>query len=208
MRQALLLLALLASAGADATLGEEWRFRVFLGDREIGTHHFRVIETNGERHVESDAQFAVNFLFFNAYTYSHRAREHWRGDCLATLEASTDDNGERLTVLGARHADGFNLAATGGDATLPGCVMPFAYWNPAMLRQPRLLNVQTGELMEVRIEALGEETVPVRGVPIVAQRHALHTPKFRIDVWYLDDRQWVQLESRTENGRLLRYRIQ
>jgi Family of unknown function (DUF6134) len=208
MRYALLMLALLASTTAGAAASQEWRFRVFLEDREIGTHSFRVVQTNGERRVESDAQFAVKFLFIDAYTYSHRAREHWRGDCLATLDANTDDNGERLIVRGARHAGGFNLAATRGDAELPACVMPFAYWNPAMLKQPRLLNVQTGELVEVRVEALGEETVPVRGAPVAAQRYALHAPKFRIDVWYLGDREWVQLESRTESGRLLRYRIQ
>lgn len=208
MIRALLTILLVWPTLALANNDQEWRFRVFLEDREIGTHTFRVFETNGERRVESDAQFTVRFLFIDAYTYTHHAREHWNGNCLATLEASTDDNGEHLSVRGTRNASGFALTATRGHAELPACVMPFAYWNPSMLRQPRLLNVQTGELVEVRVEALGEEILNVRGQAVAARRYALHAPKFRIDVWYVADRQWVQLESTTESGKRLRYRIQ
>jgi len=191
-----------------ASNSQEWRFRVFLEDSEIGTHSFRVIEAHGERQVESDAQFTVRVLFFDAYTYSHRARERWRGDCLIALDATTNDNGELLTVRGARRNTAFDLTATRGQAELPACVMPFAYWNPSMLRQPQLLNVQTGELIDVRVEALGEENLQVQGRNVLARRYALHAAKFRIDVWYIADRHWVQLESTTESGRRLRYQIQ
>jgi len=207
MRRVLLVGGLLLSTTAHALANQEWNFRVYLDDREIGTHVFRVLESEGERRVESDARFTVKILFFDAYTYSHRAHERWRGECLVMLDATTDDNGERLRVHGARDRSGFNLEATRSQAELPACVMPFAYWNPAMLQQSRLLNVQTGDLLNVRVEALGEETIPVRGVPTLARRYALHTPKFRIDVWYVTNWQWVQLESTTESGKRLRYEI-
>lgn len=208
MKRALLFLCLLMSTTAQAITGQEWNFRVFLEDREIGTHVFRVVEANGERRVESDARFTVKILFINAYTYDHRARERWNGECLIALDAVTDDNGEQLRVRGARNGSGFKLEAPRGRAELPGCVMPFAYWNPAMLQQPRLLNVQTGEWLDVRVETLGEETILVRNAPTLARRYALHNPKFRIDLWYLANGQWVQLESTTESGRRLRYLIQ
>jgi hypothetical protein len=205
MKKVLMLCGMLLSTTANAVANQEWNFRVFLDDREIGTHVFRVSENEGERRVESDAQFAVKILFIDAYNYSHQARERWSGECLVTLDAATDDNGEHLRVHGNRDQIGFNLEATRNRAELPGCVMPFAYWNPAILRQSRLLNVQTGELLDVRVEPLGEERIYLRGAPVTAKRYALHTSKFRIDVWYLADRQWVQLESTTDGGRRLRY---
>lgn len=150
-----------------ASAEREWRFRVLLDARQVGAHTFRVTERGGgERRVASDARFKVKFLFVDAYTYVHAARERWQDDCLEELDA-----------------------------------------HPAILRQPRLLNVQSGELTEVRIEPLGEETLRVRGAPLNARRYAVHAPKFRIDLWYAEAN-WVQLESRTDGGRLLRYEIE
>jgi hypothetical protein len=208
MIRTLLMLAVLAPAAALASTGQEWQFRVLLDEREVGSHRFRVSDGGGERRVESDARFTVKFLFIDAYTYMHQARERWQGDCLTAIESRTDDNGQQLAVRGTRTAGRFEVTAEKVQAELPACVMSFAYWNPAMLRQARLLNAQTGEFVAVRVEPLGEEEITVRGRPVAARRYALHAPDFRIDVWYTGDRDWVQLESSTANGRRLRYLIQ
>ena len=204
----LLLAAALAPGLALANLEREWHFRVLLDGSEIGTHTFRVAERDGERRVDSDARFKVRLLFIDAYTYAHEARERWQGECLTGLESRTDDNGKRIAVRGAGDGTRFEVERAGAREQLPGCVMSFAYWNPAMLKQPQLLNVQTGELTDVRVEPLGEETLRVRGAPTSARRYALHAPKVRIDLWYAAGESWVQLESRTESGRMLRYEIQ
>jgi hypothetical protein len=206
--RALLALALFAPTLAAPSLVREWRFRVLLDEREVGSHVFSVVERDGERWVASDAQFTVRFLFLDAYRYVHTARERWDGDCLTAIESHTDDNGKQLTVRGMRTGGQFEVATVSGPAELPGCVMSFAYWNPAILRQARLLNAQNGALVDVRVEPLGEEAVLVRGSAVLARRYALHAPDFRIDVWYAAGRDWVQLESRTGGGRLLRYLIQ
>lgn len=203
-----LLLAVLVPGTAVASTSQEWSFRVLLDEREVGSHRFRVSDGGGERRVESDARFTVTFLFIDAYTYVHQARERWQGDCLTAIESRTDDNGRQLAVRGARTAGRFEVAADKVQAELPACVMSFAYWNPVMLRQARLLNAQTGEFVAVRVEPLGQEALTVRGQPVAAQRYALHAPDFRIDVWYAGNRDWVQLESNTANGRRLRYLIQ
>ncbi len=202
------LLAAALVPGLAAAAEREWRFRVLLDGSEVGTHTFRVEERDGERRVASDARFTVKFLFFDAYTYAHRARERWQGDCLAGIEARTDDNGEALAVRGERRGAHFEVAGENGAERLPGCVMSFAYWNPKMLAQPRLLNAQTGEYTEVDIEARGEETLSVRGAPLRARRYVLRAEDFRIDLWYAAGDEWVQLESRTSGGRTLRYLIQ
>lgn len=204
----LLSMSLLLPGLALGNVQGEWRFRVLLDDREVGTHDFRVEERKGERRVESDARFTVKFLFFEAYRYAHHSSEIWRGDCLSALTARTDDNGERIEVRGTSNGTLFEVKSAGTRYQLPGCVMSFAYWNPAMLEQQRLINVQTGELTDVRIERLGRESIRVRGAATNTRRYAVHAPKFRIDLWYAADQRWVQLESRTESGRMLRYEIE
>ena len=78
-KQALLIpalfLALAGTAPAAADLndmsavdaGQQWRFRVYLDDREIGYHSFRVEQVGDYERVEIEASFDIRILFFNAY---------------------------------------------------------------------------------------------------------------------------------------------
>ncbi|QBK05074.1 hypothetical protein DW355_10095 [Hylemonella gracilis] len=180
---------------------------MLLDDDEVGTHSFRVSDEpqRGEREVRSEARFTVRFLFLNAYRYAHEARERWQGDCLTRIEARTDDNGDILAVRGERRAEAFAVDGPKGQEQMTGCVMSFAYWNPRMRQQTRLLNSQTGLWQDVRIEPRGTETLTVLGTPTSARRYALRGEDLQIDLWYDGADDWVQLESRVTGGRTLRY---
>ena len=168
-----------------------WSFRVSLDGREIGRHTFTRDEGADGARVVSEAIFDVRFLFLSAYRYEHRAEERWRGECLVSLEARTDDNGVRKDVS-VQPAD---------------CTRSFSYWDPAILRAGRLLNAQTGETVPVRWTSLGVERIAVRGQDTAAARHRLIAPGLSIDLWYAGA-DWVALESRLEGGRRLRYELQ
>ena len=203
----LLVLLLPATASASSQNGE-WRFRVFLDDAEIGYHNFRLLGQGPEQQLESEARYNVKFLYITVYNYAHNSHERWQGGCLRQIDASTQDNGEALAVRGSQNGKGFVVTGSRGQVTLPPCVMTFAYWNPDLLAQSRLLNVQTGEYLDVRVQALGEETISVRGGAQRALRYSLQTRDFRIDLWYSPDKEWLALESRTDGGRKIRYLIQ
>lgn len=208
MRAFFLSMALLSVTATASASTEEWRFRVFLDDAEIGYHRFSLLGDGPERQLESEARYNVKFLYVTVYRYAHDSRERWQGNCLKQVEANTQDNGKMLAVRGAQDGERFVVAGTRGQANLPACVMTFAYWNPDLLGQSRLLNVQTGEYMDVQVRVLGEETVTVRGTEQRALRYALETRDFRIDLWYSPNKEWLALESNTEGGRKLRYQIQ
>lgn len=201
-------LAAMMLPASGAATERVWNFRVLLDGTEVGAHSFRVSEQEGERQVVSDARFTVKFLFLDAYRYLHLASERWQGDCLTQIRARTDDNGKQLAVQGTRRGNVFAVSGPEGMAQLPTCVMSFAYWNPRMLQQTRLLNAQTGELQPVRVEPLGEETLSVRGAPQRARRYALRGEQLHIDLWYADNDDWVRLESQVAGGRTLHYQIQ
>ena len=184
-----LVLALCGALGAEASQ-RSWNFRVLLDGREIGRHTFTREEAADGARVVSHARFDVRFLFVSAYRYEHRAEERWRGGCLLSLEASTDDNGVRKDVR-VRPSD---------------CTRSFSYWDPAILRAERLLNAQTGEVLPVRAASLGLESIAVRGRETPASRHRLTAPGLSIDLWYAGA-DWVALESSVEGGRRLRYEL-
>lgn len=185
----------------------QWRFKVFLDDREIGFHSFRVSEADSGSRVEIDADFNVRILFFNAYSYSHQNEEFWRNDCLFKLDSVTDDNGELLRVDGEAGSSGFIInTTTASQDTGLTCIRSFAYWNPAFLQSNRLLNSQTGEMVDVLISRRADEVIDIDGEAVAALRYTLEMKDGTISLWYSrDSHQWLALEAPAPGGRVLRY---
>ncbi len=204
-----LILALLTvSPGfAAAETSRVWNYNALLDGKPIGSHRFVVYGEGPEIRLESDASFLVKILFVEVYRYKHKAREQWRGDCLQSIDSETRENSNNFKVDGTNRDGRFRLITLKGDKTLEGCIMGFAYWNPLILKQSRLLNAQTGDYLPLRVESLGVQNLQVRGIETRANRYSLHADKLKIDVWYKDDREWVALESETEGGRILRYEL-
>ena len=206
------------TSATSVPTAQAWNFRVFLDDTPIGRHSFALRRDGDESELRSEARFEVKVLFVTAYRYAHQAVERWRGNCLSALTASTDDDGQRQSVetrggagvpgAGRLEPGRLEVVRREGSQPLSGCVMTYAYWNPDILQQTRLLNAQTGEWDPVRISDAGEERIAVRGVPVSARRYRIAGPKHPIDVWYSAQREWLALESTVAGGRKLKYRIE
>ena len=142
-----------------------------------------------------------------AYRYQHSAAERWSDECLVEINSRTDANGEQLEVSGEQTGTGFRVASDDGTMNLPECVMTFAYWNPEFLTQPRLLNPQTGEFVDVTVKKVGNETLKVRGQAIDATRFKLTAYEIDMTLWYSQDDEWLALESIAEGGHIIRYEL-
>lgn len=211
LTRALLALTLLSPAVLLAESGPSSRaltFDVFLDDSRIGVHRFDIgTSDSGSRVVRSEASFDVKFLFFTAYRYRHQNSEVWKGDCLVGIDAVTDANGKQTAVQGARSDAGFSLRTAEAARTLPDCVMTFAYWNPAFLREPRLLNPQTGEYLDVEVTERAAERVEVGGREVIAIPYDIRAKDMEITVWYSSDDEWLALESVAKGDRIIRYEL-
>jgi hypothetical protein len=195
MRQtATLLLSIAAQAACAQDVGE-WNFTATLDGQPIGTHRFTVrgAGAGAERSVFSSAQFVVKWLGIPVYRYRHEARESWQDDCLRELRSDTDDDGKREQV--DRRFDG-------------ECQMGFAYWNPRLVQQHRLVDPRTGRSSAVRFEALPDAQIDVRGRSVAAQGWRLVADKQRITVWYAAETgRWIALDAEAKGGRRLGYRL-
>ncbi len=190
----------------SASTSNEWRFQVFLDEKPIGFHHFRLNTSGDTRELRGEAQFSVKLLGFSVYDYSHQNMELWQRDCLQQIEASTDDNGKELFVRGNRNGEQLFLEDNSGSRGVPGCVMTFAYWNPEILAQKQLLNAQTGEYLDISVQSLGETMLQLQGRDIPALHYRLRTDEDDIELWYSSDHDWLALSSTTRGGRQLHYR--
>lgn len=217
---------------------ESWNFEVRLDGKPIGTHRFTVDGPAEAREVTSNAAFDVRLLGINVFRYRHEARERWRGDCLQEIRSRTDDDGKPVevdrrlepaataTTTAVTAVSASTTAATAGTAAAgeSACIMSYAYWHPALIRQQRLLNPQTGELDEVRIERLPDGTIPAGGRDVEASRWRITStppapsggarsgksaPARQVLTLWRDraDGRWIGLDAQVKGDRLLTYRL-
>jgi len=195
-------------AGNYAHAVDSWKFKVFYDESEIGEHVFlRTPDKDGQK-VTIEADFNIDILFINVYSYKHRNIEKWNGQCLISINALTDDNGEMFEVKGKSEDEIFNLETKYGEENIDDCVKTFAYWDSSILDSDTLLNSQTGELVDVDISFVAHEEILVRNKLMKTKRYQLKTDDFTIELWYSDKDEWVALNSITSDGAKLYYKIQ
>jgi hypothetical protein len=203
---AILVISLLASQAVSA---KEWAFDVYLDKSKIGQHTFNLDNAN---ELTSKAKFNVKVLFINAYQYDHKAVEKWQGDCLSSLEAHTLENKVITDVKGKLIEPNFVVDDGKNKQSLPACSMTFAYWNPKILTQTKLLNPQNAEWLDTKITKLGSETIEVKGKNIEATHYKLDGSlagknKLKIELWYNANNDWVALQSITPEGYSINYKL-
>ena len=193
----------IAAFGAD----REWRFKVYLDNKEIGVHSFALEDLGAERRIAIAADFEYKLLFLTLFEYTHRNTEVWSGDCLQAIEAKTVSNGESSEFTATLTGDDSRQTAIDTAAELPPCVMSFAYWNPSFLDQDRLLDPQTGQLLDVAFSQPQPDQLLVKGAPVNARHYRLEGDGLGISLWYSEDDEWLGLEADAVGGRKLRYEL-
>ena len=178
---------------------EVWEFDAVLNDKVIGQHTF-IYE--GEKTV-SDANFKFEYLFMD-FIYQHKSSETWQGNCLKTISSRTDDDGDMYDVSGYMEAYQFMVTTNNKTSELPLCVMTFAYGNPKILDQKKLMNSQNGEYLDVDIQFLREENHMVKGKDILTDLWQIKAKgddgDLLVHLWYDKNMNWVSLKSQTPIG--------
>ena len=198
-----------AAMFALPVMAEEWAFDVFLDKSKIGKHTFTLDQNH---QLTSNAKFNVKVLFIEAYSYDHTAKEQWKDDCLASLQSHTTENKVVSNIKGTKKNTGFEVTDDKTTQILPPCTMTFAYWNPKILTQPKLLNPQNAEYLDTKFDKLGNETITVKGQLVETTHYKLKGSlngknKLNIELWYNEKNEWVALKSITPEGYTINYKL-
>ncbi|MHA7872809.1 MAG: DUF6134 family protein [Hyphococcus sp.] len=162
----------------------------FLIKREgkvIGFHQVDVREEGGDFIVDTFIEMRVKFGPIPVFRYDHEAREIWRDGTVVSIDSETNYNGDE-TFVSARRDETGALYIDGSDyqGPAPSNAMPSSYWDKGLVEAEALINTQTGEIIDIDVEPLGETLAP----------HNASAEQYRVvgsialDIWY-DGPRWV-----------------
>ena len=182
------------SKGVDTNLA----FKVFLNDREVGSHTYRLQQQGESLLVSSTMNLDFTILRVKKIKYRHQADEVWQGGCLVSLTSRTEKQGRNTTVDALTNASGLTVVHSEGTAIIEGCAKGFAYWNPALLEANFLLNAESGEYVPVDISATHSSEDNITHMLI-------DSPQVDVHLQYDAAGHWLSLESELQFGGLIRY---
>ncbi len=171
-------------APASANDGRSLVFDAYRSGTKIGTHTLHFLQSGDRLTVDISIDFKGK-AFFIPFSYSHRNREVWQGNKLLSLDSRTVSNGKTNTLVA--RADGSMLKLlVDGKAELATQLYSTSYWNPETVKQPRLLNSQKGEIIDITPEGKSAVAAPLaNGSSIAATEYRKSgTKKFNVAVQY------------------------
>ncbi len=196
-----------SAAAKESDVDGTLRFEVELGGRPIGEHAlaFRR-QPDDALAVDIQIDLEVTFGPFTIYEYRHRNETLWRAGRLARLQSRTDDDGDTFNLSAVADAQGLAVQSeVTGTYTAAPETLPTTYWMVSTVAQDRLLNSQTGELIDVDITRVGRETVAGPEGPIAATRYRVEGD-LEVDLWY-DNRDTLVQLSFQARGSEVSYRL-
>ena len=164
------------------------KFEIVRGDKVIGEHTLTFNRTPDETlEITIDINLEVKIGPFTVYDYIHRNATVWRDGVLQRMRSTTDDNGEGYNVAIDLTTEHLQIVPGGGESyTAARNLLPTTYWMFSTVTQQRLINSQTGEILEVEVQEIGRETVPGPDGPIAATRFRMDGD-LEIELWYGDN---------------------
>jgi hypothetical protein len=181
---------------------------------QIGTYIIEFHRNGPETSVTMQTKIEVKVAFITAYRFEHSAVERYVSGKLASMKATTDDNGTAHKLEVAAKGNGLVVDADGKSMQVDGNMIPASLWNTSLLRQTAAIDTQKGTVVKINVTDGGMDSVTVLGRPLKAHRYAIKStssvdPKntFSQDVWYDEKGNLVQAQFSGSDGSIISYQL-
>ena len=160
-------------------------------------------QADGALKVTTDVDLEVKIGPFTAFRYQLDSVERWIDGQLVALNGKTNNDGRKRQVEAEAKGDQLVIDGSGFNGTVPATIIPSSHWNRLQVYQDRMLSTESGEILEIEVENLGDDTVMVGGTPVQATHYRLKSD-MTVDLWYDNQSRWVKLVFETR-GQTIEY---
>lgn len=176
-----------------ATDGAVIDFTVLRKGKPFGRHMLTFDRApSGELTVTTDVDLQVKFGPITAFKYRLDSVEEWADGQLIALTGKSNSDGRRGKVSATKSQGELIVESSEYDGVLPLTTIPSSHWNRLQVYQDQMLSTETGEVLDIAVELIGDDTVTVAGEPIAATHYRLSSD-LTVDLWYDAQSRWVKL---------------
>ncbi|MEM9055339.1 MAG: DUF6134 family protein [Pseudomonadota bacterium] len=176
-----------------ATDGAKIDFTVLRKGKPFGKHLLTFDRAeDGLLTVTTDVDLKVKFGPITAFRYRLDSVEAWRDGQLVALNGKSNNDGRKGQVEAKVTQDQLQVESTKFDGLLPLTTIPSSHWNRLQVYQDQMLSTETGEVLDIQVEVIGDDTVMVGNTAVEATHYRL-TSDLIVDLWYDDQSRWVKL---------------
>lgn len=193
-----------ASVDPFELYGDEMQFDVLRDGDPIGSYLVFFRKQGDALQVETRASIQVEVLFASAYRLRYQSLETWRDGALASLTASTNDDGEFSHMEAVRDGASLDVSGMEGKWDAPSTMLPTSHWNMAQIAADTLINTVSGTPNHISVVEAGIETVPIGDATQPARRF-IYSGDLDMEAWYDDQGRWVKLRFAAEDGSTIEY---
>lgn len=193
----MLFLIVWPSAGSsmpEIPQGEKLKFQILRNGEPFGQHIINFSRDENKIKADIEINMKLGLAFVTLFRYEHQNTEVWKDGQLYSINARTNDNGNKYQVQAQRQDGKVYINGSGGEMAAEPTITAGTYWWKEMLDGKRILNTQTGKLKKVDVQKMGQEEVEVADSTVQADHYVVKLPERDIHVWYdSDTNQWVDL---------------
>ena len=168
-------------------------FRIVRQKSPVGYHRIAIAPNGDSFVVTTSIRITVKVAFVTAFKFEHDCSEVWTSGRLQSLDASTNNDGDKLRVSGKATNNGVEMKGPSGPFTAPGDALTTScLWSPAILAQSQIIDTQNGGMIGLVAKGLGADKVKISNATLTAERYDLITPYLNGNLWYDSSNRWVK----------------
>ena len=176
-----------------ASDGDVIDFEVLRKGKPFGRHMLTFErDDEGRLQVTTDVDLKVKFGPITAFKYRLDSVEEWVDGALVGLNGTSNSDGRKGKVTAQVDGDALVVDSTKFEGALPLTTIPSSHWNRLQVYQDQMLSTETGEVLDIEVEVIGEDKVAV-GDEMVEATHYRLTSDLTVDLWYDNQSRWVKL---------------
>ena len=176
-----------------ATDGAVIDFTVLRKGKPFGRHMLTFDrDESGDLTVTTDVDLRVKIGPITAFRYRLDSVENWVNGQLVGLNGTSNSDGRKGRVSAVQENGELAVESTKFDGVLPLTTIPSSHWNRMQVYQDQMLSTETGEVLEIDVETIGDDVIMVAGEPVEATHYRLKSD-LTVDLWYDAQSRWVKL---------------
>ena len=131
---------------------------------EVGWHKVEFHKTNNGYKVLTSGYVEVPYLLLLDYEFQYYAKGLWINHTLQKYEGYVDDDGDEFKIIIEKISDKeLKITNKEGETNISKISFPSVHWNPEEIESNSIINLLTGEIVDINISKINENTWYIDG---------------------------------------------